>query len=134
MDQISVMLVDDSPTFLHLAKQFLEAHEDVTVIGVANGGEQALAQAAQLQPHIVLVDLAMHDIPGLQVIPRLRNMLPEAGIIALTVMNTDGFRQAALKAGADSFVPKGAMRKDLLPTIRQFIRTGHLPEITTAQQ
>jgi DNA-binding NarL/FixJ family response regulator len=134
MDQISVMLVDDSPTFLHLAKQFLEAHEDVTVVGVAHGGEQALAQAGQLHPHIILVDLAMPDMPGLQIIPRLRDMLPEAGIIALTVMNTNGFRQAALKAGADSFVPKGAMRKELLPIIRQFVQAGQVPEPLITQQ
>ncbi len=134
MDQISIMLVDDSPTFLHLAKQFLEANEDMAVIGVASGGEQALAQAGQLHPHIILIDLAMPDMPGLQVIPRLRDMLPEAGIIALTVMHTNGFRQAALKAGADSFVSKGAMRKELLPTIRQLIQTGHLqPEPMIAQ-
>ena len=73
---------------------------------------------------MVLIDLAMPGMPGLEAIPHLRRMLPELGIVALTVMNTKSFRQAALSAGADVFVPKASMRTDLLPAIRQIMQTG----------
>ena len=122
------MLVDDNPTFLRVTTQFLATHADVIVAGTANGGEEALTQAQALQPQIILIDLAMPDLPGLKAIPRLREMLPEAGIIALTVMNTRSFREAALHAGANIFLPKANMRTDLLPAIRQLAR-GNGPEV-----
>jgi len=118
MDTISVMLIDDNPVFLRATAQFLEAHDDVAVVGTADRGDKALAQIRDLQPRIVLVDLAMPDLSGLATIPRLRHLMPQMGIIALTVMDNEGFRQAALTAGADVFIPKATMRTDLLPAIR----------------
>lgn len=119
MEPISVMLIDDNLTFLNATAQFLEAYDDVTVIGTAGGGAEALGKVHELKPQVILIDLAMPGLPGLEVIPRLRKILPNIGIIALTVMNTKSFRRAALAAGADNFVPKPAMRRDLLPAIRQ---------------
>lgn len=120
MTSISVMLVDDNPTFLRVTAQFLEAHAGVNVVGTASDGEEALAKAQALQPQVILIDLAMPDLPGLKTIPRLREMLPKTGIIALTVMNTRSFQEAALLAGADIFIPKARMRTELLPAIQQF--------------
>ncbi len=97
---ISVLLIDDSVTFLHATTQFLEAHEGITVIGTADNGNEALKQADKLRPQVILPGLAMPGLPGLQAIPKLREILPEVGIIALTVMNTNSFRQASLAAGA----------------------------------
>jgi DNA-binding NarL/FixJ family response regulator len=122
MNPISVLLVDDSSTFLSIATQFLQAHDDLIVVGAVEEGEKALIQAQSLHPDVVLVDLTMPDLPGLEVIPRLRRMLPETGIIALTLHNTDAYRQAALTAGADDFIPKGCMSAELLPAIRRVAR------------
>lgn len=119
MKPISVLLVDDNPTFLHATTQFLEAHDGIAIVGTAERGEQALARAQELQPQVILMDLAMPGLPGLDVIPRLRSDMPQVGIIALTLMNTNSFRQAALEAGADEFVPKSTMRTALLPAIRR---------------
>ncbi len=121
---ISVMLVDDSLTFLRATTQFLEVHDDVVIVGTANEGKEALVQVEGLQPQVILIDLAMPGLPGLETIPRLRSIMPNVGIIALTVMNTNSFRQAALAAGADIFIPKATMRTDLLPAIRRLVRTG----------
>jgi CheY-like chemotaxis protein len=117
------MLVDDSLTFLRATTQFLEVHDDVVIVGTANEGKEALVQVERLQPQVILIDLAMPGLPGLETIPRLRSMMPDVGIIALTVMNTNSFRQAALAAGADIFIPKATMRTDLLPAIRRLVRT-----------
>jgi len=118
MDRISIMLIDDNPVFLRATTQFLEVHDDVVVIGAADRGDEALEQVKGLQPRIILIDLAMPGLSGLAAIPRLRSIVPGAGIIALTVMDNEGFRQAALTAGADVFIPKATMRTDLLPAIR----------------
>lgn len=123
---ISVLLVDDNPTFLRVATRFLQEHcnNEVEVIGVAGGGRQALTQAVELQPQVVVLDLIMPDLHGLKVIPLLREVLPEVGIIILTLHDIDSYREAALEAGADAFVPKAALTTNLLPTIRQVARTG----------
>jgi DNA-binding NarL/FixJ family response regulator len=119
MKPISVLLVDDNPVFLRIAARFLQQHDDVVVVGVAGGGEEALALAQDLQPELVLMDLAMAGLSGLETIPRLRAVRPEVGIIALTVLDTNSYRQAALAAGANDFVPKASLDTDLLPAIRR---------------
>jgi DNA-binding NarL/FixJ family response regulator len=119
MNPISVLLVDDNPRFLRIATRFLQEHDDVVVVGAAGGGEEALTLAQDLQPDIVLIDLAMPGLSGLETIPRLRAVLPEVGIIALTVLDTNSYRQAALAAGADDFVPKASLSTELLPAIRR---------------
>lgn len=128
MKHISVLLVDDNPTFLRIATRFLQEHDDVVVVGTADRGEEALSQVEELQPDIVLIDLAMPGLSGLEVIPRLRAMLPEVGIIALTVLDTNSYRQAALAAGADNFVPKATLTTDLLPAIRQLAQADRPQE------
>ena len=124
MKPISVLLVDDNPAFLRIVTRFLQEHDDVVVVGVAGGGEEALALAQDLKPDIVLIDLAMPGLSGLETIPRLRAVLPEVGIIALTVLDTNGYREAALAASADDFVPKATLDTDLLPAIRRVAQAG----------
>jgi DNA-binding NarL/FixJ family response regulator len=119
MEPIPVMLIDDNPVFLRATAQFLEAHDDIVVVGTASRGDEALEKIETLNPQAVLIDLAMPGLSGLATIPRLRHLMPDLGIIALTVMHSEGFRQAALTAGADVFIPKATMRIHLLPAIRE---------------
>ncbi|MFQ5858346.1 MAG: response regulator transcription factor [Anaerolineae bacterium] len=122
--KIRVLLVDDHEAFLHIATEFLRRHDELTVVGVARGGEEALILAQDLQPQVILVDLNMPGLGGLEIIPRLRSMLPEVGIIALTLLDPKAYRQAALAAGADDFVPKANLSTELLPAIRRVAQTG----------
>ena len=122
--KISVLLVDDHETFLRVATEFLQRHDELTLVGAARGGKEALAQAQDLRPQVILVDLNMPGLSGLETIPLLRAMLPEAGIIALTLLDAKVYRQAALAAGADDFVPKANLSTDLLPAIRRVAQTG----------
>jgi DNA-binding NarL/FixJ family response regulator len=125
MAPISLLLVDDSASFLSIVTRFLQEHNhgEVVVVGTAHGGREALAQARDLRPQVILIDLSMPDLPGLEAIPRLRAMLPEVGIIALTLWHANGYREAALAAGADDLVSKFAVNSDLLPAIRRVARS-----------
>ena len=123
MSPVSVLLVDDNPVFLRIATRFLQAHEGVLVAGAAEAGEEALAQARDLWPDVVLVDLTMPGLSGLETIERLRAMQPEVGIIAVTMLDTSGYREAALIAGANEFVSKVTVTTDLLPAIRRVARS-----------
>ena len=117
----SVLLVDDNQTFLRMLARFLAESSagDVVVVGAAQGGWDTLACARRLRPELVLLDLAMPDLPGLAVLPKLRETLPTAIIIALTLHDSDENREATLSAGADAFVSKASLERDLLPTIRE---------------
>ena len=123
MKPISVLLVDDNPTFLRIVGRFLQGEDSVTVVGTAEGGDEALALVHTLKPDIVLTDLAMPRVSGMETILRMRAAWPKMGIIALTLLDTTGYRQAALTAGADDFVPKDALNTDLMPTIRRVVAT-----------
>ena len=123
MKPISVLLVDDNPVFLSTAARFLQYHDEIVLVGTAAGGKDGFEQFQKLKPDIVLVDLCMTDLPGLELIPQLRAALPRIGIIALTTMDEDAYRQAALAAGADDFVTKDNITTDLLPAIRRVAET-----------
>jgi len=119
---LSVLLVDGNPHFLRVLDRFLAADGDgaVRVVGSVVGGRDAVTQAARLQPDVILVDLKMPDVPGLQLLPELRTMLPDAILIALTLMEPDECREDAWAAGADAVVSKASLAYDLLPTIQRF--------------
>lgn len=121
MNPISVLVIDDNPTFLRVVTRFLKEHKEIKVVGSFSGAEEALGQIHELRPDVVLIDLAMPKMSGMEGILRLRAVWPQVQIIALTLMNTSSYRQAALSAGADEFVPKDTLNTDLLPAIHQVV-------------
>jgi DNA-binding NarL/FixJ family response regulator len=123
MNAVSVLLVSDNSPFLCIATRFLQQNNGMTVVGTAGGGEEALVQARELQPQVIVLDLAMSALSGLETIPLLRTALPEAGIIVVTLLDTSSYRAAALTAGADVFVSKTKVNTELLRAIRQLTQT-----------
>ena len=117
----TLLLVDDNPTFLRVLKSFLDENypEEMLVVGTARGGEEALVKVEALRPHIVLLDLAMPGLSGLETIPRLRSIMPDVGIIVLTVLDAKAYREAALTAGADDFVAEASLYTDLIAAIQR---------------
>jgi two-component system NarL family response regulator len=122
-----VLLVDDNPTFLRVLTRFLadQSEAGVRVVGAVVGGREAVAQAERLQPDVILLDLEMPDVPGLDLLPRLRVTVPNARLIALTLMDPASFQATALAAGADGFVSKASLEHDLLPAIQGLAPHGH---------
>ncbi len=118
---LSVLLVDDNPTFLRVLQDFLADYGAglVQVVGAVVGGRHAVAQAEQLHPQVILLDLQMPDVPGLDLLPPLRTRLPEALLIALSLRDPEEYRAQTLAAGADAFVAKACLARDLLPTIQR---------------
>lgn len=123
MNAVRVLLVDDNAMFRQRAAQFLEAHDEIVVVGAVQEAEEALARIDELRPDMVLIDLAMPGLSGLEAIPRLRAARPEAGIITLTLFAAEVYRAAALAAGADAFVVKATLATTLLPAIRRVMAT-----------
>jgi DNA-binding NarL/FixJ family response regulator len=113
-----VLVVDDAANLRELLTLLLDTEDDFEVIGTASDGQQAIAVAETLLPDIVLLDLAMPVMDGMQALPRLRRLLPAAVIVIFS-----GFEQAALvddamKAGADAYLEKGASVTQLVDLLR----------------
>jgi DNA-binding NarL/FixJ family response regulator len=105
-----ILLVDDNEKFLNLSRDFIESEcEGVEVIGTAGSGREALGFLEETQPDLLIIDLAMPDMSGLELTEEIRGVLPGVPIIILTLFDSPRHRQAAIEAGANAFVPKTEM-------------------------
>jgi two-component system, NarL family, response regulator EvgA len=128
MKSFTVLVVDDNRTFLKRAVAFLKdsVGKEIAAVLEASGGYEALALAEEHKPEMILIDLGLPDLSGFSLIPRLRKMFPETAIIVLSLLDTEGYRGAAVSAGADEFVSKADIFMHLMPAIRRSVRThGH---------
>ena len=125
MKPLSVMLVDDNPTFLHIATRYLAASHaaEVALVGTAESAEEALALAPQVRPDAVVADLALPGLSGLDLIGRLRQGRADLVLVALTVHDDESHRHAALQAGADAFVSKADLARLLVPALVDAVRS-----------
>ncbi len=124
IEKIPVLLVDDNPAFLEIGKMFLETNgsELISSVITASNGQDAIALAQIHCPHLIILDIAMPNMNGLEIASHLKHILPEAHIIMLTLLKTFGYREAALAAGADDLIDKSNIDTDLLPTIQRIMR------------
>ncbi len=117
--RVRTLMVDDHATFLNELTHLLEEDHEIDVVGRVASGEEALEQTAALRPDLVLMDLAMPRMGGLEATRRLKT---DAGagaprLIVLSLYEHSMYRQAALDAGANGFVPKSKLGTLLLPMI-----------------
>lgn len=124
MGRDRVLVVDDAANLRDLLTLLLELEDDFEVVGGAADGAQAIERAALLQPDIVLLDLAMPVMDGLQALPQLRELLPDATIVIFSGYEHHSLAQEALNAGADGYIEKGAAVTHLVEQIRQLRRAG----------
>jgi len=118
---VSVLVVDDSPRFLLRVVEFLEGYEEVEVVGTAGDGPAGLELARLRQPQVIVLDLCMPGVSGVEMIPRFRELLPEAVIVAISLWEADAYGDMALQSGAHAFVDKAEMGTALLPAIRRCV-------------
>jgi DNA-binding NarL/FixJ family response regulator len=120
MGPTTLLLVDDHVILLRILSDFLGGEEGILVVGTAGSAEEALEKAKELQPQVILLNLlVMPGLGALSAIPRLRSMMPDVGIIVLTVLDAKAYREAALTAGADDFVAEASLYTDLIPAIQR---------------
>jgi DNA-binding NarL/FixJ family response regulator len=116
--QTTVLIVDDNTTFVGIVARFVGDQPDMTVVGTANNGAEGIKQALELRPQVILLDLVMPGLSGLYALPRLRQQAPDSALIVLTLLEGEGYEDAARDAGADAFVPKSKLYTELIPAIR----------------
>jgi len=118
MSIITALLVDDNSVFLDSASRFLGADERIEIIGRAASGLEALQQVERLRPDVVVMDVAMPGMNGLDTARRLKAR-PNSPLIVISTMHDHAeMREAANQAEADGFVPKSRFCLELLPLIK----------------
>lgn len=118
MRPIHILMVDDHPTFLQIARRFLASQPAVKIVGEATAVDEALGMVETLRPDVIVTDLALPGANGLSFIQILQREHPHVGVVALTLFDTDEHREAARAAGAHRFVPKAILRTDLIDAIQ----------------
>ena len=115
---IRVLLVDDHALFRDGLRAIFMAVTDIEVVGEAASGEEAVQQALELQPEVILMDIQMEGMNGIDACKRILAELPQTRIVMLTMLEDSDSLFAAMVVGAKSYVLKGARRADVLKTIR----------------
>jgi DNA-binding NarL/FixJ family response regulator len=115
---IRVLLVDDHAMVRRGMRDFLELHDDIVVVGEAADGAEAIERAGELRPDIVVMDLMMPVVDGIEATGRIKAALPETEVIALTSFIEEARVVAAIEAGASGFLLKDAEADELAGAIR----------------
>ena len=119
MNPIRILTVDDHPLLREGIAAVLANQPDMVVAGEASTGVEAGQRYRELKPDVVLMDLQMPGMDGIEAIGLIRSEFPEARIVVLTVHRGDVQIARALKAGASGYLLKDSLRKELLETIRR---------------
>jgi len=122
IDLITVMIVDDHEMVRRGACSYLEAQPDISVVAQAGSGEEAVTLAQEFVPDVVLMDLVMPGMDGVEATRRVKNASPRTQIIVLTSFHQDEYIFPALQAGAISFLLKDVKASELLDAIRRAAR------------
>ena len=118
MNPIRILLADDHTLFRHGIRALLDSVPDLELVGEAASGEEGLAQAAALQPDVILMDIKMPDLNGIEATRRILAANPRANVVVLTMFEDDDSVFAAMRAGARGYVLKGADEGELLRVVR----------------
>lgn len=121
-DTISLLITDDHALVRQGTRAFLELQPDLNVIGEAGSGEEAVRMAAELVPDVVLMDLVMPGIGGVEATRQVKLVSPHSQIIVLTSYHEDEYIFPALRAGALSYVLKDVSPEELADTVRKAAR------------
>jgi DNA-binding NarL/FixJ family response regulator len=118
MTPISVLIVDDHPLFRQGLASILEGEADIALVGEADTGREAVAQCALHRPDVIVMDIQMPELDGIEATAAIRRDWPATRIVVLTTYEGDVHALRAMKAGAAAYMLKSQVRTDLLDTIR----------------
>ncbi len=125
MNPITILLVDDHDVVRTGLRSFLNTQEDVQVVAEACNGEEALQRAEEVKPDLVIMDITMPGMDGLEATRKLKARNPECLVLALTVHEDKQYFMEMLSAGASGYITKRAAADDLVAAIRA-VALGHV--------
>jgi DNA-binding NarL/FixJ family response regulator len=133
-DSIRILVADDHPVVRDGLGAMLGTQADFEVVGQAATGREAVQQVAALRPDVLLLDLEMPEMDGVEVIERLGQETPGTRVIVFTAFDTDDRIVGAVQAGAQGYLLKGAPREDVFQAVRVVHSGGSLLEPVVASK
>lgn len=121
-EQIRLLLADDHAVVRSGLRLLLEAQPDLVIVGEAENGEEAIRRTAELEPDVVLMDIEMPGMNGIEAARRIKAQSPDTSVLALTMYEDDQYFFEMLRAGASGYVPKRAAPDELATAIRAVSR------------
>ena len=118
MSKIKIMLVDDHAIMCEGIQALLSIHDDLEIVGAASEGKEAIEKALELGPDVIIMDIAMPKMDGLEATRRIMKRNPKTKVVVLTQHDNKQYILSAIKAGASGYVPKKALGTDLVTAIR----------------
>jgi len=122
---IKIFIADDHPVVRQGVRQIVALHDDLVVAGEATTGRETVERLPQLTCDVVLLDLSLPDIDGLDLLKDLRRAQPQTPVLVLTMHSEAQFAVRALKAGASGYVTKESAPSELVTAIRKVVVGGH---------
>src|SRR6266487_4798255 len=117
MEPIHVLIADDHVLYREGVRKMLSVAPEIEIIGEAASGDEAIAQALALQPDVILMDLKMPDLNGIEATRRILYASPRIGVLVLTMFETDETVFAAMRAGARGYLLKDADQEEVLRAV-----------------
>ena len=122
VDTIRILVVDDHPVLREGVAAILETQSDMTLVGEARDGAEAVTRFRQLKPDVTLMDLQMPGMSGVEAIKAIRGEFPQARILVLTTYDGDVQAVRAIKAGATGYLLKSSLRAEMIDAIHDVHR------------
>ena len=116
--KVRLLLVDDHPIVRSGMKMLFQAEPDLEIVGEADGGAEAIVAVQRLHPDVVIMDVAMPGMNGIEATRRIKELAPETAVLALTMHEDEQYFFEMLKAGASGYIPKRAAPDDLVAAVR----------------
>jgi two-component system, NarL family, nitrate/nitrite response regulator NarL len=116
--EIGVLVADDEPLFVEMLQAMLSAEDGIDVVATAENGRAAVNLAGELNPDVILMDVSMPIMDGIDATARIRERNPDACVLILTGGTTPGDVDRARKAGAAAYITKDRISTDLITEIR----------------
>ena len=118
MDKIKILVVDDHAIMRDGIRALLGLHDDIEIVGEASEGNEAIEKAQELMPDVLIMDIAMPGMDGLEATRRMRKKSPKIKVLVLTQYDNKEYILSVIKAGAAGYVPKRALGSELVSAIR----------------
>ena len=118
MNQLRILIADDHPVFRHGIRALLEVTPDTAIAGEATTGDEAVALAEHLQPDVVLMDVHMPGLNGIEATRRIVHTSPQIRVLMVTMFEDDASVFAAMRAGARGYVLKDASTQEIMRAIQ----------------
>ena len=118
MDKISILIVDDHTILRIGIRLLLDSQQDMEIVGETGSGFEALQLARELKPRVVLLDITLDDVNGLDILPELKNIDENIRVLVLTMHEDESFLLQTLNRGGDGYILKKAADLELITAIR----------------